>query len=300
MYLSFYNLRTEPFNMTPDPRFLFLSRHHEIALASLIYGIQFRKGFIALTGEVGTGKSTLCRALVSKMKKDVDFSVVLNPLLSVEGMLKAINQDFGNPIDSRSMDGQIEGLNQFLLQKLAKGRNAALLIDEAHTLSVQALEALRILSNLETDQSKLVQILLVGQPELEAKLTQTELRQLNQRISIRCRLEPLGATETRTYVYHRLSVAGGQGSVSFGKRCVVFEDPALEFLYKISQGVPRLINLYCDRALLQAFAQRQRVVTKAMMQEARKDVDGVTGPSAPKISKSLSWKGKGGSSCPSS
>ncbi len=275
MYLEYFNLKEDPFNITPNPRFLYLSKQHEVAIASLIYGIKNRKGFMVLTGEVGTGKSTLCREFINRLKKEIDLAVVLNPLLSVEDLMKVINRDFGNFVKTKSMEGQLEALNQFLLRKMKHGRNAVLLIDESQNLTTQALEMMRLLSNLETDQQKLLQIVLVGQPELEVKLKSNELRQLNQRISIRCKLVALNLLETKIYVYHRLSVVGGQGFASFKKRSLKFEDSAFSYLYKVTNGYPRMINIVCDRSLLGAYSLRTRVVTKEIIRTAFLDVKGV-------------------------
>lgn len=265
MYSRYFNLREEPFSMTPDPRFLYLSVQHEAAIESLLYGIRQRKGFMTLTGEVGTGKTTICRELINRLNDDVEIAVILNPLLSVFGLLKAINTDFDNPERGATVEDQLESLHRFLLKRAQKGRNAAVLIDESQNLSIEALEMVRLLSNLETDSQKLLQIILVGQPELETTLQSHRLRQLNQRISIRYRLSSLNLDETRKYIMHRLLCAGGDGQVNF-------ENSAIQRLHSCSGGFPRLINILCDRSLLEAYARRVRTVNKSVVRGAVKDV----------------------------
>lgn len=267
MYLQFFNLKEEPFSLTPDPRFFFLSNQHDVAVNALLYGVQSRKGFLMLTGEVGTGKTTVCRTLISKLGQEVELAVILNPLLSMTGLLRAINRDFGNEVKSNSLEKQMEGLNRFLSARVKEGRNAVVLIDEAQNLSVEALEMTRLLSNLETDRQKLLQIILVGQPELEQTLQKHELRQLEQRISIRHCLGVLKFDEMREYVSHRLMIANGEGQLHF-------KDGALKKLYNQSKGYPRLINIFCDRALLEAYGQRSHVISKSIMNLAVRDVNG--------------------------
>lgn len=265
MYSCFFNLREEPFSMTPDPRFLYLSPQHEAAIESLLYGIRQRKGFMTLTGEVGTGKTTVCRELINRLDADVEIAVILNPLLSVIGLLKAVNTDFGNTVEGNTVEEQVDGMYQFLMAHAKTGHNAVILIDESQNLSVEALEMIRLLSNLETDTQKLLQIILVGQPELETTLQSHRLRPLNQRISIRHRLNTLNLDETRKYIMHRLLCAGDDGQVNF-------ENKAIQRLYTCSGGFPRLINILCDRSLLEAYARRVRVVSKSVVKDAVKDV----------------------------
>ncbi|PIR21189.1 MAG: ATPase [Deltaproteobacteria bacterium CG11_big_fil_rev_8_21_14_0_20_47_16] len=265
MYSRFFNLREEPFSMTPDPRFLFLSAQHEAAIESLLYGIRQRKGFMTLTGEVGTGKTTICRELINRLDKDIEIAVILNPLLSVFGLLKAINTDFGNKVRGKTVEEQLDGLHRFLISQAQKSHNAVVLIDEAQNLSVEALETVRLLSNLETDTQKLLQIILVGQPELENTLQSYRLRPLNQRISIRHHLGTLNLSETHNYIMHRLLCAGGDGQVSF-------ENKAIRRLHLYSGGFPRLINILCDRSLLEAYARRVHTVNKSVVKEALRDV----------------------------
>lgn len=265
MYSRYFNLREEPFSMTPDPRFLFLSQQHEAAIESLLYGIRQRKGFMTITGEVGTGKTTICRELVNRLDDDVAIAVILNPLLSTFGLIKAINVDFDNPERGTTVEEQLDSLHQFLVLRAHEGRNAVVLIDESQNLSVDALEMIRLLSNLETDSQKLLQIILVGQPELETTLQSHRLRPLNQRISIRHRLDKLNLDETRKYIMHRMLCAGGDGQVNF-------ENKAIQRLHACSGGFPRLINILCDRSLLEAYARRVRTVNKSVVSDAVKDV----------------------------
>ncbi len=267
MYLRYFNLKEEPFSMTPDPRFLFHSHQHEAAIAALVYGIEQRRGFLLLTGEIGTGKTTVCREVINRLHANIEISVILNPLLSVTGLLQAINKDFDNRRIAGTAEEQLEALNRFLLSRSKNGHNAVVLIDEAQNLSVEALEMTRLLSNLETDKHKLVQIVLVGQPELETTLKDRRLRQLAQRISIHQRLRTLNAREMRQYIFHRLSIAGGEGRLFFERR-------AVKRVCDFSRGYPRVANILCDRVLLAAYARRTRTITKEVVQEAITDLRG--------------------------
>ncbi|MBU0506083.1 MAG: AAA family ATPase [bacterium] len=269
MYLNYFHLREEPFNNTPDPRFLYLSRQHEEALESLLYGIRERKGFMAVIGEIGTGKTTLCRTLITRLDSQVDTSVIFNPMLSVSELLMAINDDFGNRRTSQtSVKAQIDSLNRFLLGRLKQNKNAVVIVDEAQHLTTEALEMLRMLSNLETANKKLLQIIFLGQIELNDKLGSPELKQLNQRIAIRYLLGPLTYPETCDYIVHRLSLVTKDLPIQF-------EERAMKHIYKYSRGIPRLINTLCDRALLDAYACRKPFVTKKMISRVKADVDGV-------------------------
>lgn len=269
MYLNYFHFKEEPFNNTPDPRFLFLSRQHEEALASLIYGVTERKGFMTLIGDIGAGKTTICRALISRLDHSVDTSIIFNPMLSVHELLEAINDDFGNKKarGQKTVKGQIDALNDFLLKRLKLKKNAVVLIDEAQHLSIDAFEMLRMLSNLETENQKLLQIIFVGQKELEDKLSKNELVQLNQRIGIRYLLGRLSEKETAEYILHRLGMAGGEGYVRF-------DEGAFKVIFEGSGGVPRLINTICDRALLEGYAEQRRVITKKMVRAAIDDING--------------------------
>ncbi len=245
MYLDFYGFREKPFNLTPDPRFVFLSKNHKEAFAHLLYGINHRVGFIALTGEVGSGKTTVLRALLSQLEPDhYRTALILNPSLSPAGLLQNINREFGI-----SDEGDpLESLNQFLLQQNAEGRTVVLVIDEAQDLETSVLEQIRLISNLETDREKLIQIVLSGQSELLRILEKREMRQLSQRITVRYHLKPMDFTDTVHYIHHRLEVAGGRGEEVFSKG-------ALKRIYKYSHGLPRLINVACDRALLTGYSR---------------------------------------------
>ncbi|MDH5565570.1 MAG: AAA family ATPase, partial [Myxococcales bacterium] len=251
MYTDFFGLREKPFELSPDPRYLFLSTAHREVLGHLIYGIEQREGFIAITGEVGTGKTTLCRTLLERLGSASEVAFLFNPHVSPVDLLKAINAEFGLSTFGDSAPELIEALNNFLLDKKAEDRNVLVIVDEAQTLSTETLEQLRLLSNLETSTTKLLQIVLLGQPELDDKLESRELRQLRQRIAVHWHLGPLTSGETRDYVRHRLRIAAG-------RECPIFTDGALATVYRVSGGVPRLINLLCERALLAAYADNAR------------------------------------------
>ena len=266
MYESFFGLKEPPFNVTPDPRFLYLSRHHLEALSSLLYGIESRRGFIQITGEIGAGKTTLCRMLLSKLDK-VHSSLVFNPKLSEFEILQAIVEDFGIKPSGKKRKDYFDALNRFLLQELEKGMNAVLIIDEAQNLSPRALEQVRLLTNLETTREKLLQIILVGQPELRVLLARPDLVQLRQRITSRYHLTSLNREETEKYIAHRLRVAGSEGQF--------FTPEALDRIFERSKGVPRLINVLADRALLAAFVRGSSIVEAALIEEAQADLEGI-------------------------
>ncbi len=270
MYERFFEFVEAPFNQTPDPRFFFSSSKHEEAFAHVLYGIRERKGFIVVTGEVGTGKTTLCRVLLEKLDRRVRTSLIFNPSLTTTELLQTINQDFGLPAASTSKKELLDELNRFLLDILPGGGNAALMIDEAQALSIECLEEVRMLSNLETDKEKLLQIILLGQPELARKLALPELRQLNQRVALRSTLGPLDLEETHVYISHRIQVAGGSNKV-------LFTPPAIEKVYRLSRGIPRLINSVCDKALLAGFVKEARVITDAMISDVEGEVSGQLG-----------------------
>jgi general secretion pathway protein A len=248
MYCTFFGLQEKPFNVTPDPRFLFLSQCHQEALGHMLYGIDERKGFIAITGEVGTGKTLLCRALLGRLGQRVRTALILNSFLSEIELLRSINADFGMVFSGTTRKELIDTLNPFLLDECRDGRNAVLIIDEAQNLAPAVLEQIRMLSNLETAQGKLLQIVLVGQPELRQHLARPELRQLNQRIALRYHLRPFDRRETSDYINHRLLVAGSHGGIRFTSR-------ALTAIFHSTQGIARRINLLCDQALLLAYVQ---------------------------------------------
>ncbi len=249
MYLDFYGFREKPFNLTPDPRFVFLSKNHREAFAHLLYGIENRTGFIALTGEVGLGKTTVLRSLLSQLDQNhYRTALILNPCLSPPELLQSINREFGISAHSSNSGDLLEALNMFLLQQNAEGRTVVLAIDEVQNLETQVLEQIRLLSNLETDKEKLIQIVLSGQPEFLQILNKKEMRQLSQRITVRYHLKPMDFEDTVHYIDHRLEVAGGRGGVIFSK-------PALKRIYSYSRGIPRLINAACDRALLAGYTK---------------------------------------------
>lgn len=253
MYQEFFGLREMPFNITPDPRFLFLADNHRDAMESVVYGVLERKGFIQLVGEVGCGKTTLCRAVLRKIAGQTQTALILNPTISATDLLRAILTDLGCTPCKNQRLALIEQLNAFLLDRAAQGINVAVIIDEAQTLSSTLMEHVRLLSNLETDQHKLMQIVLAGQPELDRRLAEPGLRQLRQRMMVRAELLPLDAADTARYVAHRLSVAGAAQDVRF-------DDDACRIVHQRSAGIPRLINKISDRAMLAAFVRGQRVV----------------------------------------
>lgn len=267
MYHEFYGLREKPFVLTPDPQFLFLSESHRTAIESLLYGIQQKEGFMVITGNIGTGKTTICRAFLEKLDKNVKTAVIFNSFLTEEELLESILHDFGFSSKGRTKKERIDALNKILIYFSSHGKNAVLIIDEAQNLSIPVLEQIRMLSNLETEKEKLLQIILVGQLELDQKLRSTELKQLNQRIAVRHYLLPLTQTETESYIYQRLMVAGSRGGITFSRS-------ALHEIYKFSKGAPRLINLLCDRALLAGFIQQTYYLDKEMIKLAKNSLLG--------------------------
>lgn len=266
MYKDFFGFSEYPFNITPDPRFLFLSHQHGEALSSLIYGIEYRKGFLILTGEIGSGKTTLTRALLERTRDSVTSSLILNPMLSHGQLLEAIVEDFGIALRAKTRKRCFDGLNRFLIEENARGRTCVLMIDEAQGLKPKTLEAIRLLSNLETAKEKLLQILLVGQPELEVLLNHPSLAQFRQRITVRCHLRALAEEEVGDYIAYRLNVAGAPYEVQFGQSAV---REACEF----SRGIPRLINLFADRCLLAAYVRSTRQIGSEAAEDARTELE---------------------------
>ncbi|MEO6181897.1 MAG: AAA family ATPase [Verrucomicrobiota bacterium] len=253
MYLEYYGLNEPPFNITPNPKFLFYSAKHREAFNHLLYGIRERKGFVQLTGEVGAGKTTLCRALLDQLGSEFSTALIINPALDPDQLIKAIATEFG--LNAKGLDRleTIAEINHFLLQQMAQGRETVLIIDEAQDLTNDLLEQVRLLSNLETDDRKLLQIVLMGQPELRERLNHHGLRQLRQRITVRYHLHALKYTEVGQYVQHRLYISGGKGPPYFSA-------PALWRIHRYSKGVPRLINALCDKCLLAGFVHaRDRI-----------------------------------------
>jgi len=269
MYKKFYGLRENPFNVTSDPHFLYMSKRHREALSSLTYGITQRKGFITITGNIGTGKTTLCRALLNELDSTTKTAFILNPRLSESQFIRAIIEDFGITIKRNSKIEMIKALNGFLLEQLAAGNNAVLIIDESQNLRNNILEEVRLLSNLETEKDKLFQIVLVGQPELRKKLDSLNLAQLKQRISIRYHIKPLEQSDIPSYVDHRLEVAGLKTSGS------IFTPDALDELYAYSKGVPRLINIACDRSMLLGYVKELKKLDKNIIKKAISEIEGI-------------------------
>jgi general secretion pathway protein A len=267
MYTKFYNIREKPFNVTSDPNFLFLSRKHRDALSHLIYGIEERKGFLEITGDIGTGKTTLCRALLNKLDENTKTAFVLNPDLSQLQLLQTVMEDFGLVVEKKGKMHIVKQLNRFLLDQLSSGNNVVLIIDEAQNLKPSVLEQIRLLSNLETEKEKLFQIVLVGQPELRNRLDAPQLKQLKQRIAVRYHILPLDRDEVKEYINHRLAVAGSVGDITF-------DEKALDLIYGYSGGVPRLINIICDKALLLGFVLETKDISFDVIMKAIKEIEG--------------------------
>ena len=261
MYLQFYGLREAPFSPTPDPKFLFQSTRHREALAQLIYGVRERKGFIVLTGEIGTGKTTLLRSLLGRLDNDTHVAYIHNSALGIEGLLEYMLQDWGLKSAAGTHAQRLFELNEFLIEQHRSGLSPVLVIDEAQNLSIPTLEAVRLLSNFETTTAKLMQILLVGQPELRSKLNSPDLRQLKQRIGLRCHIGPLSPEETRLYIRHRLRIAGAPDAG-------IFTDAAIQLITDYSQGTPRVVNIVCDHCLLSGFADSKRRIDTGVVDEA--------------------------------
>jgi putative secretion ATPase (PEP-CTERM system associated) len=275
MYEAFYGLREHPFGTTPDPRYLYKSRAHREALAYLAHGIFLKKGFLALTGEVGVGKTTVVRAFVQTFHPCLDVSFVINTRVDFREMLFMLLTDFGVDIKSESKVSMLSQLNEFLIKRYADNQNPVLVIDEAQNLSPDVLEELRMLSNLETNQQKLIQIVLVGQPELGDLLQRDDLRQLRQRIPGVCRMQLLSRDEVYRYIRYRLAVAG----LTNGQ--LVFSEAAIDEIYDHSLGTPRLVNMLCDRALLHAYLQKSRAIDTDVVVASAQEL-GLTSHPAPR------------------
>jgi len=261
MYLTFYGLKDQPFNTTPDPRFLYLTPGHREALAQLLYGVQESKGFIVLTGEVGTGKTTLLHTLRQRLDGNTAVAFIFNPKLPFDGILEYMLEDFGIAKAANSPAQRLFGLNNFLIERQRAGQNTVLIIDEGQNLDPPTLEQVRLLSNFETPTEKLLQILLVGQPELKAKLELPELRQLKQRIGLRCSIPILTPEETRDYIRHRLRIAG---AYDVG----LFTDGAVSRIAEYAGGNPRVVNILCDHCLLIGYADQERKIARHIVEQA--------------------------------
>lgn len=270
MYQSFYGFKEMPFNITPDPRFLYLSPTHLEALQHLKYGVKEKKGFIVLVGEVGCGKTTLCRRFLNELDPTrYDTALILNPRVTETQMLKAILTELGETKLGRSQNDLVAQMNRVLLERIDKNRDIVLIIDEAQNLSFEVLEQIRLLSNLETDKQKLLQIVLMGQPELKAVLGREELRQLRQRILVHYELHPLSRDDIAHYIHHRLSLAGSDGRPSFTRW-------ALRALHRGSGGIPRIVNNLCDKAMLAAFVRESDEVSYWDVRRAIQDTANLT------------------------
>jgi general secretion pathway protein A len=267
MYREFYELKENPFNVTSDPTFLYLSHTHKEGLNHLLYGIEQRKGFLEITGEIGAGKTTLCRALVNRFDEKTKTSIIFNSNLPEMQLLEAVVDDFGVTPPRRSKVAFIKALNRFLLDQLSLGNNAVLIIDEAQNLRFSTLETIRMLSNLETEKEKLLQIVLVGQPQLRDKLNSPKLVQLRQRISVRFHIKALKREEVPQYINHRLTVAGSPGKIAFAP-------DAMELVYSYSGGIPRLINIVCDKSLLLGYVQEACYIEQDIVQKSMEELEG--------------------------
>jgi general secretion pathway protein A len=267
MYEEYYGLEASPFNITPDPRYLFFSSQHREAYEHIVFGVGQRKGFIQVTGEVGTGKTTLCRAVLEELRESHATALILNPIMTGIQLIRAILREF--VLNDRGNDRvQLVGrLNEFLLERSHAGDDVVLFIDEAQDMSDELLEQVRLLSNLETDDRKLLQIVLIGQPELRDRLDRKGLRQLRQRITVRYHLGPISRSETESYIMHRLQVAG-----STGRPC--FSRPAIDAIHRHSRGVPRLINAVCDKTLLAGYVEERDELGRRQVRRAIRELKG--------------------------
>jgi len=265
MYKNFYGLKEHPFNVTSDPNFLFLSRRHKDAFSHMIYGIEQRKGFLQITGEIGTGKTTLCRALLNRLNSKTKSAFIFNPDLTGAELLQFIIEDLGLPAKNDSKMSLYRQLNNFLIKQLSMDNNVVVIIDEAQNLDTDILEEIRLLSNLETEKEKLLQIVLVGQPELQDRLNAPAIRQLRQRIGVKYHILPLDYDEIANYIRHRLRVAGTIGDIKFDKG-------AIDLIYEYSYGVPRIINIVCDRALLLGYVLESKFITSNIVKKSISDI----------------------------
>lgn len=269
MYTDYFGFREKPFTIAPDPRYLYMSEHHREALAHLLYGISSDGCLILLTGDVGTGKTTVCRSLLEQLPENTETAIIVNPKLSVQELLETICEELEIAFEksSTSVKSYIDGINRHLLNSHTQGKTTVLIIDEAQNLDMEVLEQLRLLTNLETNTAKLLKIVLIGQTELQEKLKSPKVAQINQRITSRYHLAPLNKSDAASFIQHRLIVAGG-GRMQF------FTEQALHRAYQLSNGIPRLINILCDRALLGAYVEEKSQVTEEIMWKAGQEVLG--------------------------
>jgi len=267
MYHEFYGLRQPPFDITPNPRFLFHSTKHREAFNHLVYGVRERKGFVQLTGEVGAGKTTLCRAFLEQLDGKYSTALILNPVLNADELMRAIATEFGLDVHGRDRLATIAAISDFLLKQTLAGKETVLIIDEAQNLTEDLLEQVRLISNIETDDRKLLQIVLMGQPELRDRLNSPRLKQLRQRITVRYHLAPLTRGEVGQYIQHRLALAGSRGAPAF-------TFPAVWRVFNYSQGIPRLVNAVCDKALLAGFVERSYRINYRMVGRAIRELEG--------------------------
>lgn len=267
MYKKFYGLTRNPFEISPDPYFFYPTPRHNEALANLNYGVQRRKGVVVVTGEVGTGKTLLVRCLLDSLNRNqVAFAYVFNPRLSVPDFLRYVLTDLRLPMNGRTKSEMLAYLNSYLIARFRRGSTAVLVVDEAQLLSWELLEEIRLLTNLETSQQKLLQIVLVGQPEMDRRLDSPHLRQLKQRVGLRCTLEPLGIDELKGYISRRLELGGANSHGSS-----IFSDEAIVMVHKYSRGIPRLINTLCENSLVSGYAKQVKQVTEDIVQEVASD-----------------------------
>lgn len=266
MYISFFGLRCKPFELVPDPGFLMLSKAHKRALIHLNYGIAEHAGFILVTGEVGTGKTTVIRKMMKGLGSDIKLARINNTRVTSEQLISMISEDFGLQVKGKSKTEMLSDLSDFLIGEYARGGKSMLIIDEAQNLSADLLEEIRLLSNLETDKAKLLQIILVGQPELLKVLARPELRQLRQRISISCQLQPITREETEAYILHRLEIAGN-------RQAVRFQEGSIDAIHKFSRGIPRLINIACDFLMLSAYAEETKEISLHFVKEVIGEIE---------------------------
>jgi general secretion pathway protein A len=266
MYCQFYGLKERPFNVTSDPAFFFSSKKHKEAISHLLYGVSQRKGIILLTGEIGTGKTTICRFFLNQVAKNIKTAFILNPAFSETQLLESIIKDFGIYPKSKSKLDMVWELNNFLLRESTAGNNLVLIVDEAQNLQPNLLEQIRLLSNLETEKDKLLQVILVGQPELNNRINLYDLRQLRQRIMVRYHIGPLDEDEIKSYINHRLEIAGSGGKIKFSNE-------AIDSISRFSGGIPRLINMICDRALLAGFVAETNHVDFNIIKKCLEELD---------------------------